>query len=197
MEVLEVSMKYERTCFMDCASRTIVIPMSIMSSKNCWCETKMSCSNNLTPLILFISTFSLIYCPIPLVIKMKMKGDRGSPWWIPLEGEKFYEEDQFTRIEKKGVEVKDIIHLIQVDEKPKSRTICWMYCLLSLSKDLDISNLISIPTNLVVISEWTISHNIIIPSILWRPSTYVVCSRYINLGRIFLREFVKTLAMIL
>lgn len=70
-----------------------------------------------------------------------------------MEGEKFYEEDQFTRIEKKGVEVKDIIHLIQVDEKPKSRTICWMYCLLSLLKDLDISNLISIPTNLVVISE--------------------------------------------
>jgi hypothetical protein len=75
---------------------------------------------------------ALMALPRPSTIKMKRKGDRGSPCLMPREGEKVVEGDPLTNIEKKAVEVRVSTHLIQRGEKPKSlrygRYICKSIC---------------------------------------------------------------------
>jgi hypothetical protein len=51
---------------------------------------------------------------------VKRKGERGSPWKIPQEGEKVVEGEPFTRMEKNDDKINDIIHLLQGGEKPKA-----------------------------------------------------------------------------
>jgi hypothetical protein len=75
----------------------------------------------------------------------KRKGERGSPWRMPREGEKVLEGTPFTRIEKKTVEVRFSIQFIQSLQKPKAERIDRIYCQLKRSKDFERSSFISIP----------------------------------------------------
>ena len=56
-------------------------------------------------------------------MKIKGKGERGSPCLIPLEGVKVDEGEPLTRTEKKGVEIRERIQLVQIMEKLKARRV--------------------------------------------------------------------------
>ena len=56
--------------------------------------------------------------PSPPAIRTKRKGERGSPWRMPRDGEKGREGMPLTNMEKKEEEIRLMTHLIQVGEKP-------------------------------------------------------------------------------
>jgi len=49
--------------------------------------------------------------PSPSIIRIKRKGDRGSPCLRPPEGLKVFDGEPFTRIEKLEVVTKSITHV--------------------------------------------------------------------------------------
>ena len=61
--------------------------------------------------------------PRPLDIRIKMNEDRGSPWRMPLEGEKGVEGETLRRIEKMGEEIKLMIHQTMVRLKENATNI--------------------------------------------------------------------------
>jgi hypothetical protein len=83
----------------------------------------------------------------------KRKGERGSPFLIPLDGEKGYEGTTLTRIEKKVEEMRFIIQEIQSLLKPKADRRDFMYFHLNLSKDFERSSFRNIPRVRVLLSE--------------------------------------------
>jgi hypothetical protein len=93
----------------------------------------------------------------PSARMMKRNGERGSPYLIPLEGEKGCEGTPLTRIEKKAVEVRFTIQVTHLESKPKDSSIARIYSQLILSKALERSNLRSIPGVLVFCKEWITS----------------------------------------
>jgi len=95
--------------------------------------------------------------PNPSVIRVKGKGEKGSPWWMPWEGRKGREGEPLMRIEKKTKEISVINQLTQEEWNPKASKIALIYFQLSLSKALDMSILISIHAVLVDFREWTAS----------------------------------------
>jgi hypothetical protein len=50
--------------------------------------------------------------PSSSAIRVKRKGERGSPCLIPIEGEKVEEGDPLIKMEKKAEEVRDTIQLV-------------------------------------------------------------------------------------
>jgi hypothetical protein len=121
------------------------------------------------PLIFFSKTAYFVVLPRNSSMRMKRKGERGSPCMMPQVSEKMAEGDPLMSIEKKDKEVRDNIHLIHRGEKPKANKTCWMYYELSLSKALDILILMSILEDLVILIEWMISWSIIMSSRIWHP----------------------------
>ena len=100
---------------------------------------------SLSPWILPSSLAEVIALPNPFIMRMKRKGERGSPCLIPLEGENVPAGDPLRRIEKKAEETNDKIHLIQTWEKPKAIKIPHRNCQLALSKAFSMSNLMTMP----------------------------------------------------
>lgn len=58
--------------------------------------------------------------PRHLAIKMKRKGERGSPCLIPHEGRKGRDGIPFTSMEKKEEVIRLIIQRVHIGEKPKA-----------------------------------------------------------------------------
>jgi len=56
----------------------------------------------------------MIDLPIPSIMRMKRKGERGSPCLWPLEGINISEGDPLTRIEKLTEVTRAITHLTQL-----------------------------------------------------------------------------------
>lgn len=119
----------------------------------------------------------------PSTIRMKRKGDKGSPFLIPLEGLKVGEGAPLTRIETKDEETNDRIHWVQVGWNPNARRTPLRYCQLILSKALDRSNFMRILGILLSFKEWMSSWVRMTLSRIWRPSTYSICSLDIKKGR--------------
>jgi len=61
----------------------------------------------------------LIEHPRPSTIRIKRKGERGSLCLIPQDGEKVGNGESLIKMEKKVEVVKDMIHLIQEEDKSK------------------------------------------------------------------------------
>jgi hypothetical protein len=61
----------------------------------------------------------LILHPSPSAMRIKRKGERGSPFLMPREGEKGMEGDPLTRMEKKSMERRESTHLIQEPRETK------------------------------------------------------------------------------
>jgi hypothetical protein len=59
----------------------------------------------------------------PSSIRMKRKGERGSPCFIPLEGEKGFEGTPLMRMENKVEEVRLKIQETQMGSKTKARRV--------------------------------------------------------------------------
>ena len=97
-------------------------------------------------------TLTLWICPNPYIIRTKRKGERGSPFLMPIEGWKVLEGVPLTRMEKKVVETKVKIQFTKWLQKPKSNSIYFKNFQLSLSKALERSSLNSMPSFLVVLS---------------------------------------------
>jgi hypothetical protein len=57
----------------------------------------------------------------PSAIRMKRKGESGSPCLIPLEGEKVFEGTPLMRMENRAEEVRLMIQETQMGSKPKAR----------------------------------------------------------------------------
>lgn len=62
----------------------------------------------------------MIYLPRPSATMMKRKGDRGSPYLIPLDGLKFLEGDPLSKIKKTSEEIREETQLIHIKSKPKA-----------------------------------------------------------------------------
>jgi hypothetical protein len=71
-----------------------------------------------------LDTISFTSLPKPSSIRIERKGERVSPWKMLQEGEKVPKGEPLIRIEKKVEEMRDIIHLIYIGEKPKSLRTC-------------------------------------------------------------------------
>jgi len=70
-----------------------------------------------------------------------------------MEGEKVQEGDPLNNIEKKVDEIRDRIHQVHEELKPKSRRIVSIYSQVRLLKAFDRSNLRNIPSFLVIFRE--------------------------------------------
>jgi len=51
---------------------------------------------------------------------MNIKGEKGFPWWNPIQGLKLEVGEPFKSIKKKGVEIKDLIHSIHYSKNSNS-----------------------------------------------------------------------------
>jgi hypothetical protein len=87
----------------------------------------------------------------------KRKEERGSPFHTPCEGDKDQEGTPLTMTYKNDKVVGFIIQLTHYSPKPKERRRALMYFQLSLSKDFERSNLISIPDEQDDLNEWLTS----------------------------------------
>jgi hypothetical protein len=81
----------------------------------------------------------------PSAIKMKRKGESGSPCLMPREGEKALEGMPLMSMENKAEEVILTIQETEVESKPKARREGLKYLQLNFSKDLERSSFRSIP----------------------------------------------------
>ena len=72
------------------------------------------------PRILFSNLILLSNLPSPLVAMMKRKGERGSPYLIPLEEFKGVEWEPLKKIEKKADETMFMTQLVQSSKNPKA-----------------------------------------------------------------------------
>ena len=66
---------------------------------------------------------SLIVRLNPSAIRMKRKGESGSPCLIPLEGEKGFEGTPLMGMENRAEEVRLTIQETQMGSKPKARRV--------------------------------------------------------------------------
>jgi hypothetical protein len=66
---------------------------------------------------------ALIVRLIPLAVRMKRKGESGSPCLIPLEGEKVFEGTPLMRMENRAEEVRLMIQETQMGSNPKARRV--------------------------------------------------------------------------
>lgn len=153
----------------------------MFSSTNCgW--VKVAVLGKERPLNCWEWRASLMYCLRPSSIMTKIKGERGSPCWMPLEGWKGVEGIPLINIEKKVQVIRLITHLTQGGVKPNANNIFWMYFQLKLSKALERSIFRSIPSFLSCFKEWMISWVSIMPSMICLSSTYPDCSGDISNG---------------
>jgi len=53
-------------------------------------------------------------------IIMNKKEESGSPCIIPLKAWKVHVAESFSKMENKGVEISDLIHVIEGEENPKT-----------------------------------------------------------------------------
>ena len=90
---------------------------------------------------------------------------------MPREGEKVEEGEPLTKMEKKVEEIRERIQRTQSWQKRKSNSVFSMKGQLSLSKDLERSNLRIMPRVLEVLREWTTSWVRIMQSRICLPST--------------------------
>jgi len=171
MKVPEASMKSNTTFLMAWVLWTIRILISNVSSKNCWLVVACPSLWSFNPFHFPSATTALIQCPNFFSIRINRKGGKGSPFLIPLEGEKVREGEPSIIIEKNDNKVKDIIHWIQGSQNPNFESMHWMYFQLSLSKALDMPSLIIMPTFFVVFKEWIILCTRMILSRICLPST--------------------------
>lgn len=78
--------------------------------------------------------------PRPSAMITKRKGDKGSPFRIPLDGKNGFKGPPFSMTEKNSPETNSIIQFIQIRLKPKVWRISLMYVQLIFSKALDRSS---------------------------------------------------------
>jgi hypothetical protein len=83
---------------------------------------------------------------------MKRKGDRGSPFLMPLVGEKGLDGMPLIRMENRVEEVRLTIQETHVGSKPKARRVVLKYSHLILSKSFERSSFRRIPR---VFVEWS------------------------------------------
>jgi len=101
----------------------------------------------------------------------KRKGERGSPWGMPREGDKGREVTPLKRMGKKVEEVSFKIQFTQISMKPKARKTNLMYFQLRVSMDLKKSSLMRIIGKPEVFKEWVTSWVRITLSRIFHPST--------------------------
>ena len=101
-----------------CASWTEGCPISILSSTNCWCVWGVIPSWTFNPLISPQSAWATMRRLKPSAMRIKTKGERGSPCLIPREGWKVLVGDPLRRILKKGVVTKPMTHSTHPWQKP-------------------------------------------------------------------------------
>jgi hypothetical protein len=96
------------------ASRTVGLPIRRVSSTNWLCEIggEMSCRGR--PVRRLFSIAAWMERLRPSARMMKRKGERGSPYLIPLKGEKGHEGTPLMRREKNAEEVTFIIQVTQL-----------------------------------------------------------------------------------
>jgi hypothetical protein len=87
----------------------------------------------------------------------KRKGERGSPYRMPLVGKKVLDGTPLTMMEKKAEDVSLWIQETHSSQNPKDESTKLMYCQLKRSKALERLSFISIPGVLVVLREWITS----------------------------------------
>ena len=153
----------------------------MLSSTNCWCVMTGDSWREI-PLICWVWREFFTRRPSPSTINTKRKGERGSPWRMPLEGWKGREGMPFTKMKKKVEETRFITHLTDGGEKPKLVSILCMYIQLNLSKAFERSILRSIPAFLLCFKEWMISCVRMMSSMICLPSMYPDCSGDISKG---------------
>ena len=95
-------------------SRTVGLPIRRVSSTNWLCEIggEMSCRGR--PVRRLFSIAAWMERLRPSARMMKRKGERGSPYLIPLKGEKGHEGTPLMRREKNAEEVRFIIQVTQL-----------------------------------------------------------------------------------
>ena len=101
------------------ASCTVDGPISIVSSTNCWWDCGSNSLLRWSPRSWFSLCIFLSMHPSPSTMMINKNGDKGSPWWIPLEIEKGYVGVPFDSIEKKAEETRFVTHSIQSSWNPK------------------------------------------------------------------------------
>jgi hypothetical protein len=92
---------------------------------------------------------SLMAQLIPFAIRIKRKGESGSPCLIPLVGEKGLEGTPLSNMENRVDEERLTIQETQEGSKPKAIRVEFKYFQLILSKALERSSFGSIPGDLV------------------------------------------------
>ena len=95
------------------------MPWSKVSSMNCWCVEVGKFSKGLRPVISPAIVVFFMLRLRPSIIRMNRKGDIGSPYLMPLVGQKGLAGAPFIRSEKLVVETRMIIQLIQCWVNPK------------------------------------------------------------------------------
>jgi len=95
------SLKSKRMELSLLASYVVGVLMSMVSSTNWLCEATGWSPWRGRPCREPFPMEAFIYCPRPSTVITKRKGERGSPCLMPHEGEKGWEGDPLTRMEKK------------------------------------------------------------------------------------------------
>lgn len=131
--VPEALVKYVRISIILLDSLSISCPYSITSSTSCWWVRGRSFPYNLRPLYFSFYSLSLMSIPRPLTMRIKKKGDNGSPCLSPLIELKDSIGDLLSRIDRTGVVTIDITQFIYLSLKPNSFSIFWRYLQFSLS----------------------------------------------------------------
>ena len=114
------------------ASLIVGITWSKVPSMNYWCVEVGKFSKGLRHFISPTAVALFILILIPSIIIMNRKVDRGSPFLMPLDGQKCLVGAPFINIEKTFVETRVMIQLIQCWSKPKASNILAMQCQLIL-----------------------------------------------------------------
>jgi len=91
MHILEESKKSWRTWFIVRDYFNVGVDINIVLSINYWCMWGVSSPWTEIRFKFPCTTSALITLPKPSAIKLKRKGEIGSSWWMPLDGETFRE----------------------------------------------------------------------------------------------------------
>ena len=117
---------------------------------------------------------------------MKIKGVNRSPYWIM--GVNVSIGETLRRMQNKVQEIRFKFQEIHSSQKPKACLMSQMYYQLSLSKAFEKSILISIPRVAMDFKEWMVSWTRMTLPMIWRPSTYPICSGHTSMRRRGLRQ---------
>jgi len=115
----EAMEKSFRICLYARVSLTMGIPWSMVSSTSCWWVKAYPLSESWRPLILPTSFECLIDQPSPSIMRMKGRGESGSPCLRSLERIKVSEGERLTKIEKLEEVTRAKTHLTQLWSNPK------------------------------------------------------------------------------